>query len=210
MADVLTELEALRREIQQTEEQLALLAEQARCLQARLTAQRETLWARAQSEEAEKIILEMARGRLAQRISLSPVAGWRYCFSTPQGRLISLDYLADTETGPERTLAARLPFNLLWLMRGRPDSLEIFVLGRPDRLLALPGERLWDWIGVRWVRWPGGAFAFTFRWYEETARCHLVSITQHRPRGRGEQTHICLIQVVDVSAFLNYDAFLVG
>ncbi len=210
MADAWAELEEIRREIRDTEEQLTLLAAQARHLQDRLAARREELWTKAQSEEVERAILEMAKGRLAQRISLSPIPGWRYCFHAPQGRFISLDYLADTEAGPDRTLAVRLPFNLLWLMRSRPGSLEVFILGRPDRLLVLPGERLWDWIGVRWARWPSGVFAFTFRWHEEGARCYLLSITQHRPRGRGEETHVCLTQAVDVSAFLNGDVLLSG
>ncbi|MCC7352173.1 MAG: hypothetical protein IT330_00345 [Anaerolineae bacterium] len=208
MADVLAELEQTRQQVRRTEEQLAALGEQTRLLQESLRQQREELWLRAQSEEAERAVLEAALEWLAQRIPLTPIPGWRYCFNALQNRLISLDYLPDTEGGPERTLAIRLPFNLLWFMRSRSDSLEIFVLGHPERLLALPGAMLWDWIGVRWQRWQTGVFAFTFRWREEPLSCQLVAITQHRPRGRGEQSNVCLMQAVDVSEFLNWEGQL--
>jgi hypothetical protein len=210
MAGALAELERIRQTARGTETRLAQLAEQTRLLQEELKAQHEELWLRAQSEDVEKAVLEIAVAQVGQRVSLTPIAGWSSCFTTAQNRLISLDYLADTESGAERTLAIRLPFNLLWFMRSRPDSLEVFVLGQPQRLLPLPGARLWDWIGVRWLRWQTGVFAFTFRWREEPPSCHLVAITQHRARGRGEQNNVCLMQPVDVSEYLNYDELLVG
>ena len=208
MDDVLAELEQIRQKVRGTEEQLAALAERARLLQESLKQQHEDLWLRAQSEEVEMAVLEAALERLARRIPLAPIPGWRNCYNTPENRLISLDYLPDTGSGPERTLAIRLPFNLLWFVRSRPDSLEVFILGHPDRLLAIPGAALWDWIGVRWQRWQTGVFAFTFRWREEPLSCQLIAITQHRPRGRGEQSNICLMQATDVSGFLDWERLL--
>lgn len=185
----------------------AALADWEESLQQRINtfeAARRGFWLDAQSAEVEEVAVRAVVARLQQEYAMEIWPDSYRCYHRAgDGTFASVDYLADTAIGDERWMALRLPFSLLWFLRARPRAFEVCILGRPERCLVLPGNDLWDWIGVRWRRWPEGDFSFVFCWHEEEERCELRTILQTCTFDQGHESHLCQQGRADVTATLN-------
>jgi hypothetical protein len=128
----------------------------------------------------------------------------------PAGGLLSAHYVPDASTNDKRDLTLSLPLRYLDTIRHREPVYELIALGSSEDVLVVGGSTLWSWVvgGFRW--WQRGEIRFEFERKVSTDRVWLRSVTQVRPWGRGEQTHTCRWEPVEVTRYLNRFDMLQG